>query len=415
MTPTQRATTAAGTLGAAITLAVSVALGMTVGDALKLGAWAVGAAAAAGVGGALVLGAVRGRSIATQIVVVALTAVGAVAAGALVAANRMYVSSHDLNTLAVILLAGGTVGVVVALLLGERVASGSRSLLDVVRRIGDGNDDAVRDGDAGETTSRPAAEELASLGRELEAMSAKLEDARATERALESSRRELVAWVSHDLRTPLAAIRAITEALEDGVVDDPAVVARYQRTLRQEADRLAELVDDLFELSRIQAGALRLQLERASLSDLVSDAIAAADPVASAKGVRLEGRLREEPPALMLSTPEVSRVLRNLLENAIRHTPSDGTVWVEAGVDEDTAYVSVADACGGIEPAHLPRVFDLAFRGEHARTPGADNGAGLGLAIAKGLVDAHAGQIVVANEGPGCRFTVRLPLTPPAA
>jgi signal transduction histidine kinase len=406
VTPMRRATAAAGVVGAAVTLAVSVALGMSVGDALKLAAWAVGAAALAGVAGGLVLAAMRGRSIAIQIVVVALTAVGAVAAGTIVAANKMYVSSHDLHTLAVVLLAGGTVGVVVALLLGERVASGSRSLTDVVRRIGAG------DGAAGPL--RPAGGELASLARELEAMSVKLDEARAAERALESSRRELVAWVSHDLRTPLAAIRAITEALEDRVVDQPETVARYHQTLRQEADRLAELVDDLFELSRIQAGALRLQLERASLSDLVSDAIAAADPVASAKGVRLEGRLKEEPPALMLSTPEVSRVLRNLLENAIRHTPSDGTVWVEAGVDEDTAYVSVADACGGIEPAHLPRVFDLAFRGEGARTPGADNGAGLGLAIAKGLVDAHAGQIVVANEGPGCRFTVRLPLSPPA-
>jgi len=394
--------------GAAITLTASGAIGMSFGEALKLAAWAVGAAAAAGLAGALVLAAVRGRSIAAQVVVVALTAVAAVAAGTIVAANQMYVATHDLNTLAVVLLAGGTVGVVVALLLGERVATGSRSLADVVRRIGAGDG-----GEAPTDGFRPAGEEMASLAEELEAMSAKLEEARAAERALESSRRELVAWVSHDLRTPLAAIRAITEALEDGVVDQPETVARYYQTLRQEADRLAELVDDLFELSRIQAGALRLQLERSSLRDLVSDAIAAADPVASAKGVRLEGRLKEEPPPLLLSTPEVSRVLRNLLENAIRHTPSDGTVWVEAGIDDDTAYVSVADGCGGIAPAHLPRVFDLAFRGEGARTPGADNGAGLGLAIAKGLVDAHAGQIVVANEGPGCRFTVRLPLSPP--
>jgi len=102
--------------------------------------------------------------------------------------------------------------------------------------------------------------------------------------------------------------------------------------------------------------------------------------------------------------------LRNLLENAIRHTPSDGTVWVEAGVADDAAYVSVADGCGGIDPAELERVFDLAFRGGTARTPDAENRAGLGLAIAKDLVAAHAGEIAVANDGPGCRFTVRLPL-----
>src|SRR5262249_50876494 len=154
-----------------------------------------------------------------------------------------------------------------------------------------------------------------------------------------------------------------------GVVDGPETVARYHRTIRREADRLAELVDDLFELSRIHAGALRLQMERASLVDIVSDALPAAGPAASAKGVRLRGRLNEAPPELLLSTPEFARVLRNLLENAIRHTPSDGTVFVEAGVEDERAYVSVADGCGGIRPDHLDRVFDVAFRGEAARTP----------------------------------------------
>jgi len=391
--------------GTALTVSVSVGVDMAAGDAFDLAAVAVLAAAVAGVLGSLLLTAVRQRSIGTQVVVVALTALAAVAAGTVVAAGRMYVSTHDLRALAVILAAGGTVGVVVALVLGGRVAQGSRSLREVVRQIGNGH---PADGEGG--ANRPAAEELSALADELHAMSERLAEARAAERALEASRRELVAWVSHDLRTPLAAIRAVTEALEDGVVDHPETVARYHRTLRQEADRLAGLVDDLFELSRIQAGALQLQLEQASLADVVSDAIAAAAPVASAKGVRLEGKLAEAPPDLLLSTPEVARVLRNLLENAIRHTPSDGTVWVEAGVGQDSAYVSVADGCGGIEPTHLDRVFDLAFRGEAARTPGADNGAGLGLAIAKGLVDAHAGEIVVANDGPGCRFTVRLPL-----
>ncbi|MGH9280986.1 MAG: sensor histidine kinase [Acidimicrobiales bacterium] len=393
----------AGTL---VTTVVSIAVGMSAGDSLMLAAWAVAAAGAAGLLGAAVLAATRTRTIATQVVVVAVTAVAAVGAATLVAAAGMYVSDHDLHVLAVVLLAGGTAGVVVALVLGERVAASSRSLRLAVQGIAA----QAPPGAPGET----AAEELAALARELDVMSARLEEARASEQALEESRRELVAWVSHDLRTPLAAIRAMTEALEDGVVDSPETVERYHRTIRQEADRLSELVDDLFELSRIHAGALRLQMERASLVDIVSDAIAAAGPVASAKGVRLEGRLREEPPELLLSTPEFSRVLRNLIENAIRHTPSDGTVFVEAGADGEAAYVSVADGCGGIRPEHLDRVFEVAFRGEDARTPGQDNGAGLGLAIAKGLVDAHAGEIVVANEGDGCRFTVRLPLAPGA-
>jgi signal transduction histidine kinase len=229
------------------------------------------------------------------------------------------------------------------------------------------------------------------------------------EEALDASRRELVAWVSHDLRTPLAGIRAMIEALEDGLVDEPETVARYYSTLRREADRLAELVDDLFELSRAQAGVLRLEPAPVSLGDIVSDALAAASPVAASKGVRLEGRLDGPPPELEVSASEVLRALRNILENAIRHTPSDGAVTVEAGRDGDGAYVSVVDTGGGIPEPDLPRVFDVAFRGDAARTPGYA-GAGLGLAIARQFVEAHRGDITVRNENGGCRFTVHLPL-----
>lgn len=369
-------------------------------EGASLTALAVGAAGAVGLAGAGALWALRGRSLGTQAVAVALTAVLAVALGAWAAASAMFVSGHDLSALGVVLVAAGVAGTGTALLLGHRVEQASRSLVEVARRIGVGEAPV-------EARPLPTAE-LATLARELEELSAQLEQARARERALEGSRRELVAWVSHDLRSPLAAIRAMAEALEDGVVSDPATVGRYHHRLVAEVDRLAGLVDDLFELSRTQAGVLQLELEKVSLSDLVSDALAGAVPMAEAKGVRLEGRLRGACPELELSTPEVARALRNLLENAIRHTPSDGTVFLEAGVDGEAAYVSVVDACGGIPEFDLERVFDVAFRGEAARTPG--GGAGLGLAIARGMVEAHGGEITVGNEGPGCRFTVRLPL-----
>jgi signal transduction histidine kinase len=154
---------------------------------------------------------------------------------------------------------------------------------------------------------------------------------------------------------------------------------------------------------------LDLHIERVSLGDLVSDALAGASPVAAAKGVHLEGRLDGPPAELEVSASEVLRALRNILENAIRHTPNDGTVTVEAGHDDALAYVSVVDTGGGIAEPDLARVFDVAFRGDAARTPG-DAGAGLGLAIARGFVEAHAGDITVRNENSGCRFTVRLPL-----
>jgi signal transduction histidine kinase len=203
----------------------------------------------------------------------------------------------------------------------------------------------------------------------------------------------------------------MVEALEDGVVTDAATVERYHRTMRLEADRLAGLVDDLFELSRIEAGALSMELERVALDELVADAVAGASIAAAAKGIALRGRIEPNPPVVELSTPEMARVVRNLLDNAIRHTPPGGTIWIIAGFDDTGAHAEVAveDGCGGIPEGDLDRVFDMAYRGDAARTPG-DGGAGLGLAVARGLVEAHHGQISVRNEGDGCRFTVLLPL-----
>ncbi len=363
---------------------------------------AAGTAGVAAIAGALVLRALRRWSLGAQAAAVAVVAVVGVGVGAWAGARAMFLSEHDLWALGVILVAAGVVGVASALVLGRRVGAASKALVDVARRLGER--------DARPAGPGPAApQELARLHRELDLTSQRLEHARAREQALDSSRRELVAWVSHDLRTPLAGIRAIVEALEDGVVDDPETVARYYSTLRGEADRLAELVDDLFELSRAQAGVLELHIERVSLGDLVSDALAGASPIAAAKGVRLEGRLDGPSAELEVSASEVLRALRNILENAIRHTPSDGTVTVEAGQDDARAYVSVIDTGGGIPERDLPRVFEVAFRGDAARTPG-DAGAGLGLAIARGFVEAHQGDISVRNENGGCRFTVHLPL-----
>jgi len=373
-------------------------------ETVELALLAAGTAAVAGVAGAVVLRALRRRSLGVQVAAVAVVAVVGVAVGAWAGARAMFLSDHDLWALGVILVAAGAVAVVSALLLGRRVGAASEALVGVARRLGDGDSRPARPGPT-------APQELARLHRELEVTSQRLDQARAREQALDSSRRELVAWVSHDLRTPLAGIRAIVEALEDGLVDDPEAVARYYMTLRHEADRLAELVDDLFELSRAQAGVIQLQLERVSLGDLVSDALAGASPIAAAKGVRLEGRLDGPPAELEVSTAEVMRALRNILENAIRHTPSDGSVTVVAGRDDGGAYVSVSDTGGGIPESDLARVFDVAFCGDAARTPG-DAGAGLGLAIARGFVEAHRGDITVRNENGGCRFTVHLPLPP---
>jgi signal transduction histidine kinase len=378
---------------------------MSPGDAWKLTVATLLTSGAAGLAGLVALHLLRNRRLGVQAASVALTGVVAVASGAWAVSHAMFQSHHDFQVLWVVLAAAALVGGGTAVLLGRRVEAASQSLVEKTRRIG------AADGTGTDRGGQPpvATMELARLGRELDEMSVALDAARARERALEGSRRELVAWVSHDLRSPLAAIRAMAEALEDGVVSDAATVARYHHQLVVEVDRLAGLVDDLFELSRTQAGVLALEMEKVSLSDLVSDALAGAVPVARAKGVRLEGRMEGTAPVLELSAAEVARALRNLLENAIRHTPADGTVMVETGVAGPDAYVSVLDTCGGIPEVDLDRVFDIAFRGEAARTPGHGGGAGLGLAIARGMVEAHGGEISVGNEEGGCRFTVRLP------
>ncbi len=237
-----------------------------------------------------------------------------------------------------------------------------------------------------------------------------LAESRAEAAALEQSRRELVAWVSHDLRTPLAGIRAMVEALEDRVVVDPETIDRYHRTIGVEVDRLTSLVADLFELSMIHAGTLRLELAPVPLDEVLSDVVAGGTLLARAKGVELSASLAGAP-VVRLAAPEMGRAVQNLIDNAIRHTPSGGTIRLEVAADEasGSACVSVADGCGGIPDHDLDRVFELAYSGDVARTPG-DGRAGLGLAVTRGLVEAQRGRVSVVNEDTGCRFTIRLPL-----
>jgi len=395
-----------GTLGATL---VARGSGIATSDAARLLGYAVVAAAIAGTAAWALLGALRGARLATQVAVATLAPVLAVGIGVAWASSGMFLMSHDLRVLFVVLIASGAAGLIVGLLLGRRAARASRAVGEMARRLGaDGPGRPLFDGPA----RRRDPGELAALAAELERTSVRLADAQQQTAALERSRRELVAWVSHDLRTPLAGIRAMVEALEDGVVADPDTVSRYHRTMRQEADRLAGLVDDLFELSRIESGSLNLDLERVALDELVSEALAGASIAAGAKGIDLRGEVGEPSPVVELSTPEMARVVRNLLDNAIRHTPAGGTVTIRAGLDAtgESAEVWVQDACGGIPDTDLDRVFEMAYRGDAARTP-TNGGTGLGLAVARGLVEAHHGEIGVTNHDGGCRFTVRLPLS----
>jgi signal transduction histidine kinase len=254
------------------------------------------------------------------------------------------------------------------------------------------------------------------LGREQARRTVWEKQIREQERAAERSRRELVAWVSHDLRTPLAGIRAMGEALTDGVVDGAADVERYCRQILRETNRLSIMVDDLFEMSKIHSGALRLELEPVDLRELIDEVLAANRPTAERGRVRLHAEQPDRRIIVSASDRALGRVLTNLVSNAIAHTPPGGQVAISAGTAEGHAWTRVDDTGPGIAEDDLPRIFDVAYRGTAARSPVADDGAptgsGMGLAIAAGLVEAHHGGISVHNRDVGCRFEVRLPLNP---
>jgi signal transduction histidine kinase len=345
-------------------------------DLLLISAYALGAGGAVGLAGAGVLRLLRGRSITVHVCVLLAVTVAAVVAGVVAVAQAMFLSPHDLQVVLITVGAAAAVSLAVGVLFGRRLAV------------------------------------AAVWARQ----------ARERERQMEASRRDLIAWVSHDLRTPLAGLRAMAEALEDDVVRERQTVGEYHRRIRIETDRMARLVDDLFELSRINAGALRLALSTVPLAEVVSDAIATTAPLAASRRVRVVAA-ESGWPTVTASEPELARVVANLLVNAVRYTPPDGTVRVDAGLEQGQAWLAVTDTCGGIPEADLAKVFDVAFRGERARTPpvtgpepdGTAGGSagGLGLAIVRGLVEAHGGRVQAHNVGGGCRFVVRLPTAAP--
>ena len=236
---------------------------------------------------------------------------------------------------------------------------------------------------------------------------------RDSERAAEHSRRRLVAFVSHDLRTPLAGIRAVSEAIADGVVPEDEVRV-HAKHIEHESVRLSEMVDDLFEMSKINAGALTPSFDKVALDEVVDDVLAAHRIAAERAGVQLTADLPEQPVRVVGSDRALVRVLSTLVANAIAHTPEGGSVELALGADENSAWARVDDTGVGIDEADLPRVFDVAYRGSNNRVPRSDSslpsGSGLGLAIAAGLVQAHRGTLSAHNLPNGARFEVRLPL-----
>ncbi len=353
--------------------------------------------------GALVL--LRGRATAVLVGVAALVPVVAVSLAVVVNVQRMFISTHDSTVVLVAVGCAGVVAVVLSLLLGRWVASSTVALADSLRALGEHGSEQWEPTPA--VDAAPA--EIVSLSRELETMRVRLSESQARERALETSRRELVAFMSHDLRTPLAGLRALAEGLEDEVIEQGPALAQ----IRQTVDRLDTLVGDLFDLSRVSTVPSEPPAPPTpvSLVEVAHDVLSELEAHAAQRqvGLELETPAEGDRLAVMGSGDELTRALTNLVGNAVRHTAPGGRVVVLADRAEDgRTRLSVRDECGGIDEADLPRVFEVGWRADPERGS-RDAGAGLGLAIAKGIVESHAGSISVANVPGGCRFDVALP------
>jgi signal transduction histidine kinase len=365
---------------------------------------------AVGLLGALLLRAIRRSSLRYQLAVASLIPVLAVAATVVINVELMFLSAHDTTVILLAVSIALVVAVVGGWLVSRRLSLASRHLQDSIGLLVSDSQGVpasdVRQHDNADT-DRGLPAELAGVEKELTEARQTLADARQRERAAERSRQELVSFMSHDLRTPLAGLQALAEGLEDGVITDVPGTLRH---IRSTVARMTLMVDDLFALSRVQGAPEPRELSLVALSELVSDVASEAEATARTALVRLEVDVPEHDNLAVLGRHEdLSRAIGNLVSNAIRHTDPDQAVRVSADRAKDgSVRVLVMDGCGGIPETYLDRVFDTGWRGSPARGS-TDGGAGLGLAIARGVVESHQGEIAVRNTETGCCFEVALP------
>lgn len=316
-------------------------------------------------------------------------------------ARLMFASEHDLQLATVLLVfAGG-----IAIALGGFFAS---ALTDRINRL-ESATRAIENGDLSARAAIAGRDEIAALARSFDQMADQLQAADNKQKQLDALRRDLVAWAGHDLRTPLSSIRLLVSALADGMVSDPETVQQYLNQTKKQVDQLSGLVEDLFQVSQLDAGGLVLHLEPASLSDLLSDTLESFSAQAKQKQVTLSGSAAPAIDPVPMDVQYLGRVLNNLVSNALRYTPPGGAVTLHAEAIPGGISVSIRDSGEGILPEDLPHVFERFYRGDRSRNH-ASGGAGLGLAIAKGIVEAHGGSIRVESErGKGTTFTFILP------
>jgi len=319
----------------------------------------------------------------------------------LVTARLMFASQHDLMLAAVLLVFATAVAGLAGFFLAESLISRISEVDQAAQNLAKG-DLTVRVSESGN-------DEMAALSRAFNQMAGELQTAKKQQEDLDGLRRDLIAWVSHDLRTPLTSIRAILEALGDGVVEEPEAVQRYLKNAQGEIRSLSNLIDDLFVMAQMDASGLKLDIQQNSLGDLISDALESFSELARRSKVTLTGSIEAGLDPVKFDNQRLFRAVSNLVSNALRYTTQGGKISVFACRVEKRIEITVSDTGEGIAPVDIPYVFDRFYRSEKSRNR-QTGGAGLGLAITKGIIEAHHGSITVDSApGTGSTFIIRIP------
>jgi len=316
--------------------------------------------------------------------------------------HYMLIAPGNRSEVGLVVLYSLSAGVAAALIVGHSTTRALRRVATVAGRLGENDLDAR----VGELHASP---ELRRVGAALDLAAGRIAELIETDRRTEAARRDLITSISHDLRTPLANLRAMVEAINDGVVDDPSVVRTYAEEMLRSIETLVAMVDDMFELSQIDAASLRADTRSILVADAVQNAVDACRLQAQARSITVTaavGDARARCPA------RLTRVVNSLVDNAVRYTPAGGTVAITAASTDGSVEVTVDDSGPGLTPAQRTSVFEPFWRGDSSRS---SRGSGLGLTLAQRITHALGGEIRVSgsSEG-GASFAVVLPVHNPS-
>lgn len=323
-----------------------------------------------------------------------------------VTARLMFISEHDFYLTTALLIFASLVATGFGTFLTAHITQRLSLLSNAAEVLAGGRFD--------ERLEVKGSDEIAQLAKTFNFMTESLEKLDEQKRAIDQTRRDLIAWVSHDLRTPLSTIRVMLEAIQDGVVDDQSTRDRYITNSLKEIEHLSRLINDLFELAKLDTGHVEMHFQSASLRDLISDTLSVMSAQAKYRGVNLSARVSNNVDMVYMDAHKIQQVLYNLLDNAVRYTPEEGTVQLTVRLNGKDVQIDIHNSGTVIDDEHLPHIFDSFYRIEKSRKWEKDGrrSTGLGLTIAQRFVEAHKGRIwAESSQDKGTVFSFTLPVT----